>query len=298
MQLPSLDSLHAFVAAAQTLNFRRAARLVALTPAALGHRIRTLEELYDVPLFRRSTRSVELTEAGRALLPYAERTLRAAHECLDAARGVLGPLPIELVLGTRPDLGLSWIVPQTARLAAALPALTLHLYFGSGEDLLARLHTRELDCAVTSSRLSDPRLDALPLHREEMVFVAAPTLLARKPFSQRAHAAQHTLIDAAADLPLFRYFRDAAGGSELPFMRVLRMGNSLAAIHGLVLEGRGVAVLPRYFVAASLAKRKLRRLFPRVKLLEDYFRLVYRVGDARLNTYRALAKLLLEQPLR
>ncbi len=296
MQLPSLESLQGFVAAAQTLNFRRAARLIALTPAALGHRIRNLEELTGQALFRRTTRSVELTEAGLALVPYARRALAAAEECIDAARGTLGPAPVEVVLGTRPDLGLSWIMPQTARLAAALPTVTLHLYFGSGNDLLARLRTREIDCAVTSSRFSDPQLDSLPLHREELVFVGAPALLRRQPLSQRAHAAHHTLIDSAADLPLFRYWRDAPGGGELPFARVLRFG-SLAAIHQLVLEGRGVAVLPRYFVAASLARRRLRRLFRRVRPLDDYFRLVYRTGDTRIATYRALAGLLLERPL-
>jgi DNA-binding transcriptional LysR family regulator len=296
MQLPSIDALQGFLAAAQTLNFRRAARLVALTPAALGHRIRTLEELCGVELFQRTTRAVELTEAGRALVPYANRVLAAAGECVRAARGDRGPPPVEVVLGTRPDLGLSWLVPQTAHLAARLPTMTLHLYFGSGVDLLARLRTREIDCAVTSSRLADPKLDGIPLHREELVFVAAPSLLRRVPLRQRAQAAAHTLFDTAADLPLFRYWRDAPGGGELPFARVLRVG-SLAAIHRLVLEGRGVAVLPRYVVSASLQKRRLRPLFPRVRPLVDYFRLVYRVGDPRLDSYRALAAVLMERPL-
>jgi LysR family transcriptional regulator, glycine cleavage system transcriptional activator len=58
IQLPSIDVLHGFLAAAQTLNFRRAARQVALTPAALGRRIQLLEELCGAALFHRTTRSV------------------------------------------------------------------------------------------------------------------------------------------------------------------------------------------------------------------------------------------------
>jgi LysR family transcriptional regulator, glycine cleavage system transcriptional activator len=296
MQLPSLESLQAFVAAAQTLNFRRAARMVALTPAAFGHRIRMLEELCGVRLFERTTRSVELTEAGSALLPHAKEALGALAQCVRSARGDLGPAPQEIVLGTRPDLGLSWLVPQIAALATALPTVTIHLYFGSTDDLIARLRTREIDCTVTSSRFADPRLDALVLHAEEMVFVGAPRLLKRTPFTQHAHAARHTLLDAGNDLPLFRYWRDAPGGGELSFARILRF-NSLEAIHRLVLEGRGVAVLPSYAVTKSLARRRLRRLFPRVRPLQDHFRLVYRVDDARLPTYRELAKQLLQRPL-
>src|SRR3954463_5446158 len=80
--LPSIDSLRCFEAAARLLNFRAAARAVALTPAALGQRIQKLEEQLGVSLFRRTTRSVTLTEAGLSLLPYAEQCLTTARECV------------------------------------------------------------------------------------------------------------------------------------------------------------------------------------------------------------------------
>ncbi len=297
MQLPSLDALQGFLAAAQTLNFRKAAKLVAVTPAALGQRIRGLEDLCGAQLFQRTTRSVELTEAGVRMVPIARAALEAAAACLDVSRDSAAPRPVEVVLGTRPDLGMSWLVPQTKALTAALPWLTLHLYFGSGEDLLARLRTREIDCAVTSSRFSDPHLGAFPLHSEEFVFVASPALLERQPFTRPEQAARHTLIDASGELPLFRSWRDAPGGSHLPFGKVLRYG-SLAAILHLVLEGRGVAVLPTYFAAAALARGRVRRLFPKVKALPDLFRLVYRTDDeARQGAYRTLAEHLSEAPL-
>ena len=70
-----------FVEAARALNFRAAARAVNLTPAALGQRIKPLEEMMETQLFRRTTRSVMLTEAGLALVPYAKRALQAAADC-------------------------------------------------------------------------------------------------------------------------------------------------------------------------------------------------------------------------
>ena len=65
MRLPDLDSLRCFEAAAVALNFRRAARAVALPPAAFSDRIRQLEDQVGEPLFKRSTRQVALTVAGR-----------------------------------------------------------------------------------------------------------------------------------------------------------------------------------------------------------------------------------------
>jgi DNA-binding transcriptional LysR family regulator len=296
--LPSLDSLRCFAAAARLLNFRAAARTVALTPAALGQRIQKLEEELGAQLFRRTTRSVALTEAGLALLPAAEQCLAAARECGRAARGESGPPPMEITLGTRQELGMSWVVPQLDRIAETFPRLDLHLYFGSGPDLLLRVRTMEIDCAVTSSRYTDPKLDAIRLHREDYAFVGARALLARRPLTRDEHASAHTLLDASAELPLFRYFRDAPGGGDrLHFQRIVRLG-SIEAIRARVLAGAGVAVLPLYQVAADLEARALRRVLPAVKPLHDWFRLVFRADDVRRPVYEKLAAMMNAAPLR
>src|SRR5215472_6352313 len=169
--LPSLDSLRCFVLAARLLNFNKAARGVSLSPAAFGQRIKQLEEQIGVALFARTTRSVRLTEAGLALLPLAERCLATAEEAVRAARGEIGPAPTEVMLGTRQELGISWILPQLETLSRERPWLRIHLYFGSGSDLLLRVRTLEIDCAVTSTRITDPKLDSTRLHREDYVFV-------------------------------------------------------------------------------------------------------------------------------
>jgi DNA-binding transcriptional LysR family regulator len=296
--LPSIDDLRCFAAAARLLNFRAAARAVALTPAALGQRIQKLEDELGTPLFRRTTRSVSLTEAGLALVPFAARCLDAARDCVRAARGETGPPPMEITLGTRYELGLSWVVPQLEQLAQRFPSLDLHLYFGSGRDLLLRVRTMEIDCCVSSYRFSDPKLDAIPLHREEYVFVGSAALLRKKPLRTRDHATSHTLLDESPDLPLYRYFGDAQGGPErLGFARVVRLGG-IGAIRSRVLEGAGVAVLPLYLVREDLKRRTLRRIFPEAPLLHDHFRLIFRTDDAHRAMFEKLAESMLEAPLR
>jgi DNA-binding transcriptional LysR family regulator len=296
--LPPIECFRCFAAAVETLNFRAAAQLVGLTPAALGQRIKQLEDHMGVALFERTTRSVTLTPAGAALGPYAQRCLDAVTDCVRAARGDLGPPPMEVVLGTRHELGMSWIVPELDRLARVFSHVTFHLYFGSGEDLLLRIRTREIDCAVTSTRVQDPRLDAFKLHEEAYVFVASRTLLAKNPFSRNEHAAKHTLIDTRAELPLFGYWRDAVGGGDrLRFARVVRAG-TIAAIERMVCDGKGVAVLPRYLVATKIERGTLRELFASVRPRSDHFRLVFRADDPRRAFYDALARRLVEVPLR
>jgi DNA-binding transcriptional LysR family regulator len=299
MSTPSLDNLRCFIAAARLLRFTRAAKSVALTPAAFSQRIKQLEDQIGVALFARTTRSVTLTEAGLALLPHAERCLAVADEGVRAARGETGPAPLELVLGTRHELGLSWILPQLDALALERPWLNLHLAFGSAPDLHRQVRSLEIDCAVTSAQISDPKIDAIPLHRETYVFVASRARLASLPFSRAEHAARHVLLDVSADLPLYRYFRDARDARDragLPFGKHTYLG-TIAAIRHRVLEGAGVAVLPEYLAKPDLSARRLRRIFPKIELLHDHFRLVFRADDPRRVLFESLAASLAKRPL-
>jgi LysR family glycine cleavage system transcriptional activator len=293
--LPSLDSLRCFVAAARLLRFRAAAKSLALTPAAFGQRVKQLEETLGAPLFERTTRKVTLTDAGLRLLPAAERAISAAADCARAVRGGAGLPEAEITLGTRHELGISWIVPQLDRIAKRHPTLGVHLYFGSGPDLVLRVRTMEIDCAVTSTRFTDPKIHELRLHREEYVLVGAPGLLSKLPLRRPEDAARHTLLDVSAELPLLRYLRD--GGADLRFGRVVRLG-TIAAIRARALEGAGVAVLPRYFVERDLEKKALARALPKITPAHDHFRLIFRGDDPRRVVYEGLAKVLAEEPLR
>ncbi len=293
----SLDGLRCFLEAARFLNFRAAARAVALSPAALGQQLKRLEEELGEPLFVRSTRSVKLTEAGRLLQPYARRALDAVEDCRRAAQGEAPRVPLELVLGTRHELGMSWVVPMTDRLEREHAGLTLHLYFGSGPDLLLRVRSGTVDCAITSTRLTDPKLDSLKLHEERYAFVGSRELLRRQPLHGAQDAGRHTLVDTNEELPLFRYWRDARGGVDsLRFQHILRLGSVQAICH-FVLAGRGVAVLPEYFVAPYLKNKRLLRVMPHVKPLSDYFRLVFRADDPKRSLYQSLAETMSRIPL-
>jgi len=288
------DSLRCFDAAATTLRFRAAAARVHLSPTAFSDRIRRLEEGLGVTLLRRTTRAVTLTEAGQRLLPIAREALAQMERLRTAAAGGAQPLPFDLVLGTRYELGLSWLCPALAPLAARRPERTLHLYNADTPDLLRRLERGDLDAVVASMRLTSPRLAYASLHAEEYDLVAVDRRL------RRPEDARHlTLVDVSADLPLFRYFLDALADAEpWPFARVEHMGG-IGNIRRRLMDGGGrVAVLPRYFIARDLAAGHLVRLMPRVRLRSDSFRLVWRVGHPREAELKALAAELRAFPLR
>lgn len=295
--LPNLESIACFLAAARTLNFRAAAKSVHLTPTAFGKRIRQLEELLEQPLFERTTRNVSLTPNGEAMVPMAKRLIKTAQDCMRAGRGGGGPPPMTITIGTRYELGLSWLMPMLPALKLECPNMTINYYFGSGPDLEARIKGMDIQCAVSSRVFVDPIFEATRLAEETYVFVAAPTLLKRVPFHDPSHAQNHCLIDAHQERPLFRYFRDASDApNELTFASTRIMGTT-AAIRMLVLNGEGVAVLPYYLIKEDLDTGQCVQLFPKVVLERDYFRLMYRRDDPNIEAYKALAACIRHQPL-
>lgn len=291
--LPPVDSLRCFVAAAEHLNFRRAATEVALTPAALSQRIKQLEDLLGCVLFERSSRHVALTPAGQALLERARPALAALHACADIAHA--RPSRVRFVLGTRFELGMSWLVPSLVELRRERPDWQIDLLFGSSSEVLTRLEQGQADAIVTSAPLANADWSADALHPEAYVLVGSPELLARVPFAAPADAARHTILDIDGALPLLRYALSVCPG--LAFADLWRCGTG-AAVHELARAGQGVAVLPLYMVEEDLERRRLQRLLPDLELLSDTFRLIYRKSSPLADTLRALAAWLRDRPLR
>ncbi len=248
-------------------------------------------------LFERTTRRVSLTPAGRRLLPQANRTLVEAARCHSAVSdGATNP-PFELSIGTRYELGMSWLVPMLSELAEQRPERSLALYFGDSPDLLRRIEHGQLDGMVSSVRLVSPNLDYARLHEERYVFVASKALLAKQPLDGNEDAIDHALLDIHRDLPLFRYFLDARPADETWHFKAHEHLGTIAAVRHRLLECAGVAVLPRYFVRDDLAAGDLIALFGDTEPRLDAFRLVWRRENPLADELRALAQTLQQHPL-
>lgn len=291
MPLPDLESLACVDALARTLRFHAAAKSRFLSPAAFSKRIQQVEDHVGNKLFARTTRTVELTPAGAALLPRLRSVLAGAEGLSLASEHA----PVRVTLGTRHELGMSWLLPARRELMKAQPHLSIDLRFGSTDDLERAVLSLRVDAIVTSHPPSTTRLDAIVLGREDYLFVASPRLLKKTPFERAEHAAAHTLVDAHDDLPLFSYLRSS--GLSLRFARVVTLG-TIDAIKAAVLDGEGAAVLPSYFVAGELKKKTLATVLPKVKLGHDFFRLVFRSDDVHRASLEAMAKFLARWPLR
>ncbi len=295
-QLRSLnvESLRCFDAVAGALSFSTAAHTLYLSPSALSQRIRQLEALLGEALFERTTRRVQLTARGQALLEPCQNVLKAVTQVFASADL---PMQHELTIGTRYELGLSWLTPALEPLARANPARSLHLCFGDWQSQIVQVARGEIDCLVTSARVATQHMESAVLHQEQYAMVAAPGIVRRWPCKKWQDLAQHRLLDIDSSQPLFRYASEHGDRTEpLKFAGVEQLG-TIGAIKLRALAGAGITVLPLYFVKPELRRKTLVRLLPAREIAHDYFRLIWRRNHPQQHAIQALARELRALPL-
>jgi DNA-binding transcriptional LysR family regulator len=292
--MPSTENLLCFLVAAEHLHFRKAARQMALTPAAFGQRIKQLERQLGCALFERTSRSVALTVEGARLQPVARQAIEELLRCGQVVNDEQS-LPVHIRLGTRFELGLSWLVPSLLAFQEAHPHIKIDYYFGSGPDILEQLEEQSVDGIITSAPRLHQSWQSEMLHRETYVFVGAKELLQNKPFARPEDAVHHTLIDIDEELPLLRYMSSVTG--ELAFGGI-RLAGTAGAVQMMVERAVGVAVVPEYMIQEQLASGALERLLPSYDLLADSFRLLFRKSSLFGAALAQIATFLRECPLR
>jgi DNA-binding transcriptional LysR family regulator len=145
-----LRQLEYFVAVAEECHFTRAAQQMHVAQSGLSASIRSLENELGSVLFLRSTRQVELTEAGRALLTEARRTLSSATAARDAVAAVQGLQRGRLAVGTLQCICTVDLPAVLARFKAVHPGVEIRLQHGESGELIEQVRSGRLDVAFTS----------------------------------------------------------------------------------------------------------------------------------------------------
>jgi LysR family glycine cleavage system transcriptional activator len=124
-RLPPLNALKVFESAARHLSLKQAAQELSVTPAAISHQVKLLEEYLGVQLFRRLNRGLELTPAARAGLP----RLSAGFEALAQAVAAMRPQTDsgQLTISAAPSFATRWLVPRLHRFFSAHPEIDVRV---------------------------------------------------------------------------------------------------------------------------------------------------------------------------
>lgn len=258
-RLPPLGTLRAFEAAARHLSFKEAAGELGLTPTAISHQVRLLEDYCGERLFRRRPRPLALSEAGARLFPAIRDGFDGFASALSSFTGKAESLRVT----TTSAFASRWLVPRLGLWRAMHPGVALSII---GVDRVVKLDAGEADLAIRYARAAPPG-PSHEIFRDRFFPVCSPKLLAKgAPVRSAADLQRYPLIhfDWFASDPTApnweRWFATAPGDErarrESPI--ALSFREELHAIEA-VLAGQGIALCSDVIVADDLASGALVR---------------------------------------
>lgn len=281
--MPGTRALRTLEAAGRHLNFTRAADELGLTPAAVSHQIKEIEDQLGVSLFSRTSRTIRLTPAGAILLDATVEALdlmqRAAARARKTERATA-----QLKVTADPTFGGKWLMPRLDRFRKLRPDIELRF------DITYELRDFELDDLDVGIRFGMGKYPGLRSHRlfENVVIpVCSPKLLkSGSPIRAPRDLFNHTLVHIewsrqGVTWPNWRIWMAAAGIDDFDDSRTVVFGTSTEVIQA-ALDGFAVALADFAMVANELSEGRLVQPFELgIRMAPDYaYFLVYPESSA------------------
>ncbi|QYN39374.1 LysR family transcriptional regulator [Pseudonocardia sp. DSM 110487] len=252
-----IEALRTFIAIHRSGTVTGAAAAVFRSQPAVSRRLALLEKELDVPLFERVPGGVVLSEAGRALLPFAEAVLASVRDAEAAVRAVRsqdsGPVTVALV-GTLASTNLTSVL---RRFAQRYPAVELTLRTATSKEVSDLVRRADVTVGLRYSADPAPELECETLYSERLVIAAPPERAGTRIATLSALAGERWLAfperPGDASSGSVRRVMDAAGVPESQILRI----DSLTAQKRLVEAGFGIALVPDSSIQEELAAGSL-----------------------------------------
>jgi LysR family glycine cleavage system transcriptional activator len=264
-----LNALRAFEAAARHLSFKKAASELHVTPGAVSHQVKLLEDFLGVALFRRLTRALELTADARAILPKVREGLESLQAAVEKVRQ--REQTRALTVMTPPSFAARWLVPRLARFTLSNPHIELHVasrpgMIDAGENgVMVPLGDGRDDAPVIMVRFGNghyPGLQVDEVFSAVYVPVCSPKLMKgahgiRKPEDLRRHTLLHddTVVEEGAR-PTWADFLASAGVQGIDAARGPHFSDASLALEAAI-EGMGVVLAMKPLVSAEIEAGRL-----------------------------------------
>jgi LysR family glycine cleavage system transcriptional activator len=283
-KLPPLHALRAFEAAARRMSFKDAAAELSVTPTAVSHHIRQLEELLGIRLFERRSRTIALTPAGKELYP----VLREGFDGFARAIANLKSRKLRRVATISATVAFSshWLLPRAASFRRLNPGIDLRLH-ASNEPV--DLHRGAADAAIRYGNGRYADLDSEPLFRDRFAPVCSPRLTLHRP----EDLARHMMIRFEwtrphRDTPTWERWLARAGLAHIQPAGELILTDESQAIQAAI-EGQGVSLVSLMLTADLIAAGILVQPFDIVLEAYQYW-LVYPQDKGESERVAALRK--------
>jgi len=269
-KLPPLNALKAFEAAARLASFSRAAAELNVTHAAISRHVRALEAEFRTPLFERTGRGVELTEAGQSL---AAELTKGFDLIASAASRFARPSRRRrrLTVTSDPSFAALWLVPRLGKFRALHPGIDLVL---DATPRVVNFAKEDIDVGIRWGGGTWDGVEITKLAPAELMLVCSPAFLREHPLAAAADLDDHLLLQETAK-ECWEAWLKAAGVAD----RIAPSGPTLNGdlVIAAAEAGQGFALADQIQAGDALVARRLVRPLDVVATRFGYY-LVRRLG--------------------
>ena len=252
-KLPSLNALQVFEIVARHMSFQQAAKELDVTPTAISHQIKVLEDSLGIMLFRRRPRPLALTEAGKALYP----AIRDGFDTIERAIAKLKQAPEDnsLTVSVTPVFAAKFLVPRLSEFQQAYPEIDLRL---QASNAVVDLRTQGIDLAIRYGRGNYQGFVVRKLMSDVFVPVCSPHLLdARYPLNKPSDLKHYPLLHFewiyyGSDAPNWKTWLRLAGVDNINLSRGVKFDEETLAIQAAI-AAQGIALCSSTHIADDVA---------------------------------------------
>jgi LysR family glycine cleavage system transcriptional activator len=290
-----LNALRAFEASARHLSFVKAAEELSVTPAAVSHQVKNLEEHLGLLLFRRRSHGLVLVESGQLL----SSDLREVFLKLDSAmeRVIESDSRGSVTLTVAPTFAAMWLIPRLQLFYALHPDIDVRISTSLG---LIDFQRDDFDAAIRLGHGQWLGLEKIKLFDETVIPMCSPRLLEgpnalKSPDDLAKHVLLHNhSMDYDPNAPTWETWLDAAGVSGVDASRGTHFS---LPDHGFqaAIDGAGVVLGWRFLSAKDVAAGRVVEPFDLALPLESAFYLVYPESHSHRPNITALRDWLMQE---
>ena len=270
-----LNALRAFEASARQLSFVRASEELSVTPAAVSHQVKGLEEYLGQPLFRRLPRGLLLTESGQLLLSELSDVFLRLDSAME--RVIESDSRGTITLSVAPTFAVMWLIPRLQKFYTLNPDIDVRISTSLG---LVDFQRDDYDAAIRLGSGEWFGLEAIKLFDESVTPMCSPRLLeGPDPLMTPDDLSKHVLLhnhsmDYDPDAPTWAAWLEAAGASGVDASRGTHFS---LPDHGLQasIDGAGVVLGWRFLAAKDIEAGRVVEPFDLALPLGSSFYLVY-----------------------
>ncbi|MEO0574484.1 MAG: LysR substrate-binding domain-containing protein [Pseudomonadota bacterium] len=278
----SLRGLRTFCTAARALSYRRAAEQLFVTPSAVSHQIKRLEEELGVSLFERVNATLALTPDGELLFQEIDRPMREIDGA--AMRIQTRRDRVTLSLSVQPFFASELFIPRLAGFTHEHPDIDLSV---NTSDESLEHHPGDADASIRLFRQVPTGLSATPLFPLRLVPACTAEFREAYISDEETYGSDIPLIVHNTREDAWRLWYEARGLSMPPNQRLVKLDSMIAVVRAAE-RGLGVALVPIPLADAWFESGAIVRLPGKSLVTEDFYYLVYDANSGNVDQVRLL----------